>query len=70
MLLDKEATYDRRAWTDSEDRSAAIEAYKMQPKRRTTRTSTPTTPMTDAQIKALIDQGVADALVERDQKCR
>ncbi|GKD09320.1 putative reverse transcriptase domain-containing protein, partial [Tanacetum coccineum] len=33
---------------------------------RTTRTSTPTTPMTDAQIKALIDQGVADALAERD----
>ncbi|GJS37825.1 hypothetical protein Tco_0536207 [Tanacetum coccineum] len=39
-------------------------------KKRTTRTSpaittTPTTPMTDAQIKALIDQGVADALAER-----
>ncbi|GKA09664.1 hypothetical protein Tco_0688995 [Tanacetum coccineum] len=43
----------------------------MAPKKITTRTSpatttTPTTPMTDAQIKALIDQGVADALVERD----
>ncbi|GJZ48991.1 hypothetical protein Tco_0603181 [Tanacetum coccineum] len=27
MLLDKEATYARRAWTGSEDRSAAIEAH-------------------------------------------
>ncbi|GKB79392.1 hypothetical protein Tco_0946287, partial [Tanacetum coccineum] len=27
MLLDKQATYARRAWTCSEDRSAAIEAY-------------------------------------------
>ncbi|GJU69940.1 putative reverse transcriptase domain-containing protein [Tanacetum coccineum] len=38
----------------------------MPPKRRTTRTSTPTTPMTNAQIKALIDEGVVDALAERD----
>ncbi|GJR60413.1 putative reverse transcriptase domain-containing protein [Tanacetum coccineum] len=37
-------------------------------KRRTIRTPTPTTPITDAQIKALIDQGVADALAERDAK--
>ncbi|GKE29243.1 hypothetical protein Tco_1444627, partial [Tanacetum coccineum] len=27
MLLDREATYARRAWTGSEDRSAAIEAH-------------------------------------------
>ncbi|GKE64148.1 hypothetical protein Tco_1518309, partial [Tanacetum coccineum] len=27
MLLDKEATYTRRSWTGSEDRSAAIEAH-------------------------------------------
>ncbi|GJR53510.1 hypothetical protein Tco_1404031 [Tanacetum coccineum] len=37
---------------------------KMPPKR--TATTTPTTPMTDAQIKALIARGVADALAERD----
>ncbi|GJW35966.1 putative reverse transcriptase domain-containing protein [Tanacetum coccineum] len=126
MLLDKEATYARRAWTGSEDRSAAIEAHirtleahvatlmtqtsslqtqltsalrriqtlevrdpesardpepqdgladagssfvyftKMTPKRRTTITTTTSTPMTDAQLKALIAQGVADALAERD----
>ncbi|GJR81696.1 putative reverse transcriptase domain-containing protein [Tanacetum coccineum] len=38
----------------------------MPPKKRTTTTLTTTTPMTDAQIKALIAQGVADALAERD----
>ncbi|GJW02239.1 hypothetical protein Tco_1561095 [Tanacetum coccineum] len=36
----------------------------MPPKR--TATTTPTTPMTDAQIKALIARGIADALAERD----
>ncbi|GKA43816.1 hypothetical protein Tco_0736540 [Tanacetum coccineum] len=41
------------------------------PKTRTTRsspatTTTTTTPVTDAQLKALIDQGVADALAVRD----
>ncbi|GJT40409.1 putative reverse transcriptase domain-containing protein [Tanacetum coccineum] len=44
--------------------SSFVYFTKMPPKRRTTRTSTPTTRMTDAQIKALIDQGVADALVQ------
>ncbi|GJV76732.1 hypothetical protein Tco_1508316 [Tanacetum coccineum] len=44
---------------------------KMAPKKITTRTSpatttTTTTPMTNAQIKALINQGVDDALAERD----
>ncbi|GKC95030.1 putative reverse transcriptase domain-containing protein [Tanacetum coccineum] len=38
----------------------------MSPKKRTTSTSTTTTPMTNAQIKALIAQGVADALAERN----
>ncbi|GJV06582.1 putative reverse transcriptase domain-containing protein [Tanacetum coccineum] len=43
----------------------------MPPKRRTTRatpatTTTPTTTVTDAQLQALIDQGVAAALAERD----
>ncbi|GJU64405.1 putative reverse transcriptase domain-containing protein [Tanacetum coccineum] len=79
MLLDREATYARRTWIGSKDRSAAIEAHvrtleaqKMPPKRRTIRaspatTSTPTsTPMIDAQIQALIERGVAAALAERD----
>ncbi|GJT54636.1 putative reverse transcriptase domain-containing protein [Tanacetum coccineum] len=39
---------------------------KMPPKKRTTTTTTTATPMTDAQLKALITQGVADALAERD----
>nr|GFB63080.1 hypothetical protein [Tanacetum cinerariifolium] len=43
----------------------------MEPKKRTTRTSpatttTTTTPVTNAQLKALIDNGVADALAARD----
>nr|GEZ25919.1 reverse transcriptase domain-containing protein [Tanacetum cinerariifolium] len=43
----------------------------MAPKKRTTRaspatTTTTTTPVTDAQLKALIDQGLADALAARD----
>ncbi|GJX71934.1 hypothetical protein Tco_0309105 [Tanacetum coccineum] len=42
----------------------------MTPKKRTTisspATTTTTTPVTNAQLKALIDQGVADALAERD----
>ncbi|GKD43446.1 putative reverse transcriptase domain-containing protein [Tanacetum coccineum] len=36
----------------------------MPPKKRTATTTTTTTPMTDAQLKALIAQGVADALAE------
>ncbi|GKE27110.1 reverse transcriptase domain-containing protein [Tanacetum coccineum] len=42
----------------------------MAPKKRTTRaspaTTTTTTPITNAQLKALIDHGVVDALAERD----
>ncbi|GJV78839.1 putative reverse transcriptase domain-containing protein [Tanacetum coccineum] len=38
----------------------------MAPKRRSTTATTTTTPMTDAQLKALIAQGVADVLAERD----
>ncbi|GKF88753.1 hypothetical protein Tco_0262716, partial [Tanacetum coccineum] len=43
----------------------------MTPKKRTKRsspatTTTTTTPVTDAQLKTLIAQGVADMLVERD----
>nr|GEX54757.1 hypothetical protein [Tanacetum cinerariifolium] len=78
MLLDREAMYAREAWTCSKDRSTAIathvrtlEAQKMAPKKRTTRatpatTTTPTTTVTDAQLQALIDRGIAAALAERD----
>ncbi|GJW84871.1 hypothetical protein Tco_0158016 [Tanacetum coccineum] len=72
MILDREAMYARIAWTSSKDRSAAIEAHKMPPKRRTpkaspTITTTPTsTPVTDAQLKELIERGVAAMLAERD----
>ncbi|GKA87303.1 putative reverse transcriptase domain-containing protein [Tanacetum coccineum] len=46
----------------SYEREAVIALQKMPPKR----TAATTTPMIDAQIKALIAQGVADTLVERD----
>ncbi|GKD44063.1 hypothetical protein Tco_1268708, partial [Tanacetum coccineum] len=44
---------------------------KMAPKKRTTRaspttTTTTTTPVTNVQLKASIDQGIADALAARD----
>ncbi|GJY20938.1 hypothetical protein Tco_0393504 [Tanacetum coccineum] len=38
----------------------------MAPKRRATTTTTTTTPITDAQLKTLIAQGVADVLAEHD----
>ncbi|GKC04782.1 putative reverse transcriptase domain-containing protein [Tanacetum coccineum] len=78
LAFDREAVYARIAWTSSEERSAAIEAHvrtleaqKMPPKRRITRatpatTTTPTTTVTDAQLQALINQGFAAALAERD----
>nr|GEV81633.1 putative reverse transcriptase domain-containing protein [Tanacetum cinerariifolium] len=56
---------DEDTWSHLEDRSTALEAslktleaQKMPPKKTTT------TPMTDAAIKALIAQGIADALAE------
>ncbi|GJZ37724.1 putative reverse transcriptase domain-containing protein [Tanacetum coccineum] len=73
LALDREAVYARIAWTGFEERSAAIEAHvrtleaqKMPPKRRTTRATpatitAPTTTVTDAQLQALIDQGIAAA---------
>nr|GEU39132.1 hypothetical protein [Tanacetum cinerariifolium] len=39
---------------------------KMPPKKRTATTTTTTTPIKDAQLKAVIAQGVVDALAERD----
>ncbi|GJU91405.1 putative reverse transcriptase domain-containing protein [Tanacetum coccineum] len=79
MILDREAMYARIAWTSSEDRSAAIEAHvrtleaqKMTLRKRTTRaspatTTTPTSiPVTDAQLRTLIERGIAAVLEERD----
>nr|GEW39777.1 hypothetical protein [Tanacetum cinerariifolium]GEW57510.1 hypothetical protein [Tanacetum cinerariifolium] len=70
MLMDKEAIYSRKAWAFSMDRSSAIAAHKMAPKKRTTRatlatTTTPITTITNAQLQALIDRGVAATLAER-----
>nr|GEU30412.1 putative reverse transcriptase domain-containing protein [Tanacetum cinerariifolium] len=78
MLMDKEAMYSHEACAFSMDRSSAIAAHvrtletqKMAPKKRTTRATpstitTPTTTVTNAQLQALIDRGVATALAERD----
>ncbi|GJR43929.1 hypothetical protein Tco_0765045 [Tanacetum coccineum] len=65
-----EARLSCEAWGRSMDASDTARSEKMAPK-RTTRstpaiTATPTTSMTDEQLKRLIDQGVADALAERD----
>ncbi|GKD32773.1 hypothetical protein Tco_1248282 [Tanacetum coccineum] len=47
--------------------SSFVYLAKMPPKKKTAATTTTTTtPMIDAQLKALIAQGIADALVERD----
>ncbi|GJW02520.1 hypothetical protein Tco_1561376 [Tanacetum coccineum] len=104
MHLDREATHARRAWTGSEDRSVAIEAYVKilesqtqltttlghiktleardpepqdkpaevefrQQLKRTTRTppaTATTTPITNAQLRTLIERGVIAALAEHD----
>ncbi|GJR65685.1 putative reverse transcriptase domain-containing protein [Tanacetum coccineum] len=54
---------DREAWIAVLD--SGISPRKIPPKRTVAATTT-TTPMTDAQLKALIAQGIADALAERD----
>nr|GEV35216.1 reverse transcriptase domain-containing protein [Tanacetum cinerariifolium] len=71
-LMESEAILSRKAWVQSMDASDTARAEKMAPKRTTrstpaTTTTTTTTPVTNAQLKALIDQGVADALVARDE---
>ncbi|GKA70817.1 hypothetical protein Tco_0776956 [Tanacetum coccineum] len=59
---EREAAYARHAWALSEDRSqtlkariTTLEAQKMAPKKA---------PMSDATIKAMIAQDIADALAE------
>ncbi|GKC24152.1 putative reverse transcriptase domain-containing protein [Tanacetum coccineum] len=66
MLLESEDRYSRQAWSQAIDCNKAVHvellAYrveKMAPRRNAT-----TTPMTDAQIKTLIAQGVSTALDE------
>nr|GEZ68187.1 hypothetical protein [Tanacetum cinerariifolium] len=78
MLMDREVMYACEAWAYSEDRSSSIAAHvrtletqKMAPKKRTTRATpatitTPTTTITNAQLQALIDRGVAAAFAEHD----
>ncbi|GJV57903.1 putative reverse transcriptase domain-containing protein [Tanacetum coccineum] len=73
----------RQRTKEFQDRSTAIEAHvrtleaqKMAPRKRTTRaspatTTTPTsTPVTDAQLRALIKRGVVAVLAERDANRR
>ncbi|GJQ95637.1 putative reverse transcriptase domain-containing protein [Tanacetum coccineum] len=59
VLVESKARWARHAWGHAMD----CNWVKMAPKKRTATTTT-TTPMIDAQIKALIAQGVADALTE------
>nr|GEV11811.1 hypothetical protein [Tanacetum cinerariifolium] len=69
-LMKSEARAPREAWVQSMDASDMARSGQMAPKITTrsspTITTTTTTPMTDAQLKALIDQGVADALAASD----
>ncbi|GKA92589.1 putative reverse transcriptase domain-containing protein [Tanacetum coccineum] len=72
LLMEREARLSCKAWVQSMDASDTAHSEKMAPK-RTTR-STPatttnpatTTSVTNAQLKAMIDQGVTDALAARD----
>nr|GEW22693.1 putative reverse transcriptase domain-containing protein [Tanacetum cinerariifolium] len=70
-LIEGEARASRIAWAQLMDVSDAARPEKMLPKRTTranlaTTTTTTTTSMTDAQLEALIEQGVAKALAARD----
>nr|GEW32065.1 putative reverse transcriptase domain-containing protein [Tanacetum cinerariifolium] len=63
-------SYARTARLMESEARASRKAWKMAPK-RTTRsspaiTATTTTPVSDAQLKAVIDQGIANALAARD----
>nr|GEW49438.1 reverse transcriptase domain-containing protein [Tanacetum cinerariifolium] len=73
-LMESEARVSPKAWVQSMDASDTAHSEKMALK-RTTRsspatTTTTTTPVTDIQLKALIDQGVANALVAHFMKCK
>ncbi|GKE12415.1 hypothetical protein Tco_1415966, partial [Tanacetum coccineum] len=69
-LMETEDILSHEAWVQSMDASDTACSEKMAPK-RTTRstpatTTTPTTSMTDEQLKRLIDQGVTNAFATRD----
>nr|GEU78303.1 putative reverse transcriptase domain-containing protein [Tanacetum cinerariifolium] len=69
-LMESGAKASHKAWVHYMDASDTIRFEKMAPK-RTTRsspvtTTTTTTPTTDAQLNALIDQGIADSLAARN----
>nr|GEX25438.1 putative reverse transcriptase domain-containing protein [Tanacetum cinerariifolium] len=65
-LMESEARASREAWVQTMNASDTTRFEKMEPARRTTRTSpattNTTTPVINAQLMALIDQGVANAL--------
>nr|GEZ67215.1 hypothetical protein CTI12_AA293570 [Tanacetum cinerariifolium] len=64
MLIDREAMYAREAWTFSMDRkNGTQEKYH---ESNTRHHNHPTITVTNAQLQALIDQGVAVALAKRD----
>nr|GEV59182.1 hypothetical protein [Tanacetum cinerariifolium] len=77
-LMETEARLSCQAWVQSMDASdlarsgvIALHTQKMAPKRTTistpaTATTTTTTSVTDAQLKGLIDQGIANTLATRD----
>nr|GEU86821.1 putative reverse transcriptase domain-containing protein [Tanacetum cinerariifolium] len=79
-LMETEARLSHQAWVQSMDASdlvryevMALPTQKMAPKRTTkstpaTTTTTTTTSVTDIQLKALIDQGIANALATHDAK--
>ncbi|GJS42195.1 hypothetical protein Tco_0567238, partial [Tanacetum coccineum] len=59
-LMESEARLSREAWVQSMDASDIARSENHQIN------TTPTTSVTDEQLKRLIDQGVADALAARD----
>nr|GEU67098.1 hypothetical protein [Tanacetum cinerariifolium] len=69
-LIESEAKLSHEAWVQSMDASDTSHAERMAQKRTTrstpaTTTTTTTTPVTNSKLKALIDQGVANALASR-----
>nr|GEV46579.1 reverse transcriptase domain-containing protein [Tanacetum cinerariifolium] len=72
-LMESEARISREAWAQSMDASDTVRSEKMPPRkapitRTTPATATATTLMTDAAIRALISQGMANTLAEHEIK--
>ncbi|GJR61573.1 hypothetical protein Tco_1503735 [Tanacetum coccineum] len=70
LLMEREARMSREAWRRSMDASDLARSEKMAPKRamrsNTAPETTNTTYVTNAQLQAMIDQGVTAALAARD----